>query len=102
VQRSALDEIERLDRTVAGVPRIVWSGRIVLEPVDLRIPVGAAVHAVQALLAEASGTALEPEFPDARVQVPGDPNALQQLFTNLSEVGKGTVVEVVLVRAEGA
>jgi signal transduction histidine kinase len=82
VQRSALDEISRLDRTVAGVLQIARSGRITLQPLDLRGPLRAAIRVVEPLASEAGAT-LSTEIEDSAIPVLGDQGALQQLFTNL-------------------
>jgi signal transduction histidine kinase len=82
VQRGALDEIGRLDRTVSGVLQIARSGRISLDAVDVRDSLLAAARAVEPLVREAGAT-LRAELGAAPLIVRGASSELQQLFTNL-------------------
>jgi two-component system sensor histidine kinase AtoS len=98
VQRSALEEIARLDRTVGGVLQIARSGRIALEPLDVRDPLLAATHAIEPL-AEHAGATVRVDVPSAPLVIPGDRDALQQLFTNVlanaaQAVGEGGTIDV--------
>jgi signal transduction histidine kinase len=82
VQHSALEEVARLDRTVAGVLQVARSGRIAFDRLDVREPLSAAAHAVEPAALEAGAT-LRLHLPSAPLIVLGDRDALQQLFTNL-------------------
>ncbi len=82
VQRSALESVVRLDRTVDGVLQIARSGQIELRPLDLRDPLLAAIRSAEPLVREAGAT-LTIDLSDAPIRVAGDPTALQQLFTNV-------------------
>jgi signal transduction histidine kinase len=82
LQRGALEELARLDRTVAGVLQIARSGRITLTSVDVRDPLRAAVHAVEPLIRQAGAT-LTVDVQESPLLLTGDASALQQLFTNL-------------------
>ena len=98
VQHGALEEVGRLDRTVAGVLQIARSGRIALDEVDVREPLSAAAHAVEPTMA-AVGATLCLDLTSAPLIVFGDRDALQQLFTNLlanaaQAVGAGGRIEV--------
>lgn len=79
----ALGEIERLDAAVSGSLRVARSGRLTLEPVDLRRPLEAAVHAAAPVFAE-RGVTLEPVTPPSgQLTVQGNAGALEQLLLNL-------------------
>jgi two-component system sensor histidine kinase AtoS len=98
VQHGALDEIVRLDRTVAGVLQIARSGRITLKSMEVRGPLLAAAHAAEPL-ATTVGATLRVNVASAPLTVLGDVNALQQMFTNLlvnatQAVAKGGGIEV--------
>ena len=83
VQARALREVERLDRAVGGVLRIARSGRVVLEPLNLRAPLLAAAEAAAPAFAE-RGARLEPVPGEpAEVPVRGDAAAIEQVFLNL-------------------
>jgi signal transduction histidine kinase len=83
VQARALREVERLDRAVGGALRIARSGRVVLEPLNLRAPLLAAAEAAAPAFAE-RGARLEP-IPGEPAEVPvrGDAAAIEQVFLNL-------------------
>jgi two-component system sensor histidine kinase AtoS len=79
----ALGEIERVDRSVTGALRVARSGRITLEPVDLRKPLEAAVHTAEPEF-KSHGAQIEyAELGDDPIAVKGDAAALEQLFLNL-------------------
>lgn len=82
VQRSAVAQVDRLDRTVAGVLQIARSGQVILESVDLRDPVMSAAHAVESI-ARSSGAVVRVEATRVPLMVQGDQDALQRLFMNL-------------------
>jgi signal transduction histidine kinase len=98
VQRGALEEVLRLDRTVAGVLQIARSGQIEMRPLDVREPLRGALHLAGPLAAEA-GVKLREHAPDEPTMILGDAGALRQLFTNVivnavQAVGSGGTVEV--------
>jgi signal transduction histidine kinase len=79
----ALGQVERLDATVSGALRLARSGQVSNAPVDVLVPLDAAVHAAEPALSRA-GAVLDVAFPPrAGVLVRGDPAALEQLFLNL-------------------
>lgn len=79
----ALGEIERVDRSVTGALQVARSGRITLEPVDLRKPLAAAVHTAEPEF-KSHGAQIEyAELGDDPIAVKGDAAALEQLFLNL-------------------
>jgi signal transduction histidine kinase len=82
IQRGALAEIERLDRTVAGVLRLARSGTIELQPLDLMEMLGLAARAAAPQFVE-RGATLRVESAAVPVMVRGDASALVQLFLNL-------------------
>jgi signal transduction histidine kinase len=98
VDRS-LQQIEQLNDTVGGVLRLARSGNIATEPLDLRVPLAAAVHSARTEF-ERRGARLD-ELADDPPSIPvrGDASALQQLFLNLllnaaeamAEGGRATV-----------
>jgi two-component system, NtrC family, sensor histidine kinase HydH len=82
IQRGVIEEIGRLDRTVAGVLQIARSGRIALLPLDAREPLRAAVRLADPV-ATAKGAGLVLDLPGTPLAARGDAVALQQLLTNL-------------------
>ena len=81
--RRALGQVERLDATVTGALRLARSGRVSDAPVDVLVPLDAAMHAAEPALVQ-SGATLEVAFPPrAGLHVRGDAAALEQLFLNL-------------------
>jgi signal transduction histidine kinase len=83
LQRRALGEVDRLDRAVNGALRIARSGRITRVPLDLRVPLQAAMEAARPEFGRRAAT-LEPLPADpASVSVRGDAAALEQVFLNL-------------------
>jgi signal transduction histidine kinase len=82
IQQGALEEIERLDATVAGVLRLARSGRIELQAIDLLPPLRAAMRAALPEF-ESRGARLDGDLPLAVVEIQGDAPALQQVFLNL-------------------
>jgi signal transduction histidine kinase len=79
----ALGEIERVDRSVTGALRVARSGSVRLQPVDVRQPLDAALHAAAPEFKSRSAR-LEPGvIPEQPIWVNGDSGALEQLFLNL-------------------
>ena len=78
----AIQEIDRLDATLAGSLRIARSGDIELAPVDVRIPLRAALDAARPRLA-AKWAKVEGPTGNAAPMVSGNAAALEQLFLNL-------------------
>jgi signal transduction histidine kinase len=79
----ALEQIERVDRSVTGALRVARSGHIEHETVDVRQPLLAATHEAAPRFDAVGGT-LEPAGLEAEpVWVVGNSAALEQLFLNL-------------------
>ena len=78
----ALRELERLDASVDDVLRIARSGRVAMRPVELRLPLEAAVRAAMPRFEE-HGALLEAELGSKPIWVRGDEGALEQLVLNL-------------------
>jgi signal transduction histidine kinase len=81
LQRGALEEIERLDDTVAGVLQLARSGRVTLQAIDVRPPLREALHAAQPAF-ERYRVVVRVEAPTPAF-VRGDAGGLRQLFLNL-------------------
>ena len=79
----ALQEVDRVERTVAGTLRIAQSGRMELEPMDLRAPIEAA-HRTAATEFVKRGAALAP-VADGSVplRVLGNAAAIEQALINV-------------------
>jgi signal transduction histidine kinase len=97
IQRSALQEIERLDGTVSGVLQLARSGRIELTAIDLGEVITAAVRTARPELDRRRAT-LHRE-PGEPASVLGDASALRQLVLNLllnaaQALGDGGVVTI--------
>jgi two-component system, NtrC family, sensor histidine kinase HydH len=80
--RRALRAVDRLQHTVTGALRIARSGRVASTPVDLLVPLDAALHASEPEM-QAAGARVEVDTGDAPLIVLGDAAALEQLFLNL-------------------
>jgi signal transduction histidine kinase len=80
--RRGLRAVDRLQHTVSGALRIARSGQVARTPVDLLVPLDAALHASEPEM-EAAGTRVEVDTGDAALVVLGDAAALEQLFLNL-------------------
>jgi signal transduction histidine kinase len=79
----ALHQIDRLESVVSGSLRIARSGQLKLEPLDLRRPLDAAVHAAQPAFDSRHATLVRaPELTEP-VCINGNPGALEQAFLNL-------------------
>ena len=82
IQGRALEDVERLDRTVAGALETARSGHIEPRDIDLREPVGAAVRAARPAF-DVRGARLLWEEPPEPATVRGDPDALERVVLNL-------------------
>jgi signal transduction histidine kinase len=82
LQGRALEDVQRLDRTVAGALDTARSGHIEPRDIDLREPLRSAVHAAGPAF-EARGAQLEWAEPSQAAPVRGDPDALERVFLNL-------------------
>ena len=80
--RRALRAVDRLQHTVTGALRIARSGRVASTPVDLLVPLDAALHASEPEM-QAAGARVEVDTGDTPLVVLGDAAALEQLFLNL-------------------
>ena len=80
--RRALRAVDRLQHTVSGALRIARSGQVARAPVDLLIPLDAALHASEPEML-AAGARVEVDTGDVPLVVVGDSAALEQLFLNL-------------------
>jgi signal transduction histidine kinase len=78
----ALVAIDRLNASVTGILRVSRIGGGVLGPVDLRLPLEAAVRAAAPRFKE-QGCVLHFETPPAPIEVVGDLGSLEQLVLNL-------------------
>ena len=79
----ALQEVERVERTVAGTLRIAQSGRIELGPIDLHSAIGAARRAVAPEFAKL-GVTLDPLANGrAPLRMLGNTAAMEQVLVNL-------------------
>jgi signal transduction histidine kinase len=79
----ALGEIERVDRSVTGALRVARSGKITLEPLDLREPLEATLHTAEPEFKGRGAQVDGAELGDDPIMVKGDAAALEQLFLNL-------------------
>ncbi len=82
IQSRALEDVERLDRTVAGALDTARSGHIEARDIDLREPIRAAVHAAVPAF-DARGARLTWDEPPEPAAVRGDPDALERVVLNL-------------------
>ncbi|HEX9631940.1 MAG TPA: ATP-binding protein [Gemmatimonadales bacterium] len=82
LQSRALEDVLRLDRTVAGALETARTGHIEPRHMDLREPVRAAVRAAGPAF-DARGAVLSWEEPPEEATVRGDPDALEHVFLNL-------------------
>ena len=80
--RRALRAVDRLQHTVSGALRIARSGQVARTPVDLLVPLDAALHGSEPEM-QSAGARVEVDTGDAPVVVLGDAAALEQLFLNL-------------------
>ena len=80
--RRTLRGVDRLQHTVSGALRVARSGRVARTPVDLLVPLDAALHASEPEM-QAAGARVEIDTGDAPLVVLGDAAALEQLFLNL-------------------
>jgi signal transduction histidine kinase len=80
--RRTLHGVDRLQHTVTGALRVARSGRVARTPVDLLIPLDAALHASEPEM-QAAGARVEVDTGDVPLVVLGDSAALEQLFLNL-------------------
>ena len=80
--RRALRAVDRLQHTVTGALRVARSGQVARTPVNLLIPLDAALHASEPEM-QAAGARVQVATGDAPLVVLGDSAALEQLFLNL-------------------
>ena len=80
--RRALRAVDRIQHTVSGALRVARSGRVARTPVDLLVPLDAALHASEPEL-QSAGARVEVDTGDVPLVVLGDAAALEQLFLNL-------------------
>lgn len=79
----ALGEIERVDRSVTGALRVARSGKITMEPLDLREPLESALHAAEPEFKSHGAQIEHTDLGNDPIAVKGDMAALEQLFLNL-------------------
>ena len=80
--RRALHAVDRMQQTVSGALRVARSGRVARAPVDLLVPLDAALHASEPEL-QSAGARVEVDTGEVPLVVLGDAAALEQLFLNL-------------------
>jgi len=80
--RRALRAVDRMQHTVSGALRVARSGRVERTPVDLLVPLDAALHASEPEL-QSAGARVEVDTGHVPLVVMGDAAALEQLFLNL-------------------
>jgi signal transduction histidine kinase len=80
--RRALRAVDRLQHTVSGALRVARSGRVARTPVDLLVPLDAALHGSEPEM-ESAGARVEVDTGQVPLVVLGDAAALEQLFLNL-------------------
>ncbi|HEX6052281.1 MAG TPA: HAMP domain-containing sensor histidine kinase [Gemmatimonadaceae bacterium] len=80
--RRALRAVDRLQHTVSGALRVARSGQVARTPVDLLVPLDAALHASEPEM-QAAGARVKVDTGDVPLVVLGDAAALEQLFLNL-------------------
>ena len=78
----ALRGVNRLQHTVSGALRVARSGRVARAPVDILVPLDAAMHASEPEM-QSAGARVVVDTGDAPLVVLGDAAALEQLFLNL-------------------
>jgi signal transduction histidine kinase len=78
----ALEDIDRIDRIVAGTLCLARDGRLPMERIDLRLPLERALRRVQPVFASRS-TAVDVQADDEPLMLDGSPMALEQLFVNV-------------------
>lgn len=82
LQEGAIEELRRLDRTVAGALETARSGRVEPRRTNLLAPVRAAIRRAAPRI-EARSARLEGPRREEPVLLHGDPDALEQLVLNL-------------------
>ena len=82
IQAGVLDDIKRLDATVASVLRLARSGRIEARPLDAMEPVRAAIRAAQHQF-DSRRASLVTNLSVEPILIDGDAAALTQVFVNL-------------------
>ena len=80
--RRSLRAVDRMQHTVSGALRVARSGRVERTPVDLLVPLDAALHASEPEL-QSAGARVEVDTGQVPLVVMGDAAALEQLFLNL-------------------
>jgi signal transduction histidine kinase len=78
----ALGSVTRLETVLNGALQIARAGKIPASEVDVRGPIGDAVHAIEGTLGAVPGS-LEIDVPDEALMVRGSATGLQQVFANL-------------------
>lgn len=86
----ALQQIDRLDATVSGSLRIARSGNVTMAPLDIRVPICAAVAAATPEFT-ARGARLDQLLPPDPLIVHGNSAAVEQLLLNLLLNAAGAV-----------
>lgn len=82
IQRAAIEEIDRLDRTVTGVLQLARSGQVPMRSVDLAEELRGAVRIASPFF-ERRGARVELIVHDPPVCILGDSGSLRQTFLNL-------------------
>lgn len=104
--RRCLSEIDRLNSTIEDTLAQARIGRRSAEPIDLRTVLEAGAEASRAFFQERGATLVLDAQPGS-MMVPGDPDALRQVFLNLLKnsaeaLGPGGEARVDVIEMEGA
>ena len=83
LQRRALEEIARLDRTVGSALEVARTAEIAATTVDVLLPLRAAIAATGPAVDASAATIVCPGPDQSPILIRGDAGALEQLFLNL-------------------
>lgn len=81
--RRAIQQLDRLERSVSGALRMAKSSAGTFESVDLLAPLGRAVKGVEHEIRARGGEVTAPEPSEHPIMIRGDSATLEQLFSNV-------------------